>query len=533
MRANGFLGSIVVLTIQMPAGAIAATVTVDGAAPRQIIEGWHTQERVWSDPHLFQDNTDITGGCPPTQESMPFRRSCIVVPLSEQAAILGKLYGELKLTHVEPLVDRGDLPDFGCPTCAYERRWKFNQSHIDWVQQARPFGLQKWTPTFFRPVSIDQNDAALYAELMMTKLRDWKAQGVEPAFVDVMNEPDGSGNTGSPQYVHDVVRELGRRLASEGFSTKILSPTTLGFGSGLAAYIPPLMDDLETRGYVGALTGHLYADDGTVDNCILVRNTWGPGTAANKPIWMAEYYLGPGGAAGNVFNYGMLMLRLLKDCEVALVDVEFPYLGGQAPANPLMLLNYDNSTNTYLGFQVNKLYYVFGQFSRFIEAGAVRVQTTSSEPSLGVTAFRANDKLTIVVVNDSSSAQNGVSFNLLALGGISSVSSVRTSDTESWAEQAPIVVNASTFSADFPPMSVTTLVGNVLGTVDAGVLGDGGDGGSRPGDGGNGSRDGGMQSDGGTTGSGCGCEIGGRPRPLSWGILFLVVLAAASGRRPR
>jgi hypothetical protein len=44
---------------------------------------------------------------------------------------------------------------------------------------------------------------------------------------------------------------------------------------------------------------------------------------------MAEYFLGPGGASGDAFDYGLLMHRLLSECEVSLIDVEFPYLDGQ------------------------------------------------------------------------------------------------------------------------------------------------------------------------------------------------------------
>src|SRR5262249_39016958 len=177
-----------------------------------------------------------------------------------------------------------------------------------------------------------------------------------------------------------------------------------------------------------------------------------------------------------------------------------------------------------------KLYYVFGQFSRFIEAGAVRVQTTASEPSLGVAAFRANGKLAIVVVNNTSSPQNGVSFNLLSLPRISSMDPIRTSNTESWAAQAQIAVTASTFSADFPPRSITTLLANGLPITDGGVLGDG-DGGV-PNDGAT-RNDGGSTSGNGASG-GCGCELGGRPRRLPpASVWFVIILATWRARQRR
>jgi hypothetical protein len=174
-------------------------------------------------------------------------------------------------------------------------------------------------------------------------------------------------------------------------------------------------------------------------------------------------------------------------------------------------LNYDNSTNAYLGFQVNKLYYVFGQFSRFIKSGAVRIQTTSTEPTLSVSAFKYNDALTIVVVNNTMSSLNGVTFNLVSLPGISSVQPVRTSNLESWAEGPPISVTASAFAADFPVRSVTTFTWNVPG-AGAGGGGAGAAGGTGAMAGGGGAATGGVTAAGGvaaTSGAGNGGNASG------------------------
>ncbi len=101
------------------------TVTIDGAKTRQTMDGWSTQERLWDDPHL----TDR----PKPPRPGEFVRSAVDIPASAQNEILHKMYRELKLTQVNPVMDRESQR---CRTCPVDLRWKFADGHIAWVKQA-------------------------------------------------------------------------------------------------------------------------------------------------------------------------------------------------------------------------------------------------------------------------------------------------------------------------------------------------------------------------------------------------------------
>ena len=55
------------------------------------------------------------------------------------------------------------------------------------------------------------NDVGPYVDWAMAMLKRWKAKGLEPALYAPLNEPE-INNDYSPQWLHDVVVQLGQRL---------------------------------------------------------------------------------------------------------------------------------------------------------------------------------------------------------------------------------------------------------------------------------------------------------------------------------
>ncbi|MDR1135766.1 MAG: S-layer homology domain-containing protein [Clostridiales Family XIII bacterium] len=108
-----------------------------------------------------------------------------------------------------------------------------------------------------------------------------------------------------------------------------------------------------------------------------------------------------------------------------------------------------------------KAYYTSGQFSRFVNAGYVRVGVDRINPYKGanVTAYKNGNDFAIVVINEAD-APKTLTFNLSNVGGSpTAVTPYRTSPSENIKRLAPItVVGGADFDATLAPLSVTTFV---------------------------------------------------------------------------
>ena len=115
-----------------------ASVTVDLRSKRQVMQGFGSSERVWSDPHVSNNPTTV-------------------IPESAQVSILRSLYGRLGLTRVRPVLDQGTQKQRGG---SFEFQGKLGDAHIAYVKQARRYGLTTFFPgpVYLEPW-IGQQDA--------------------------------------------------------------------------------------------------------------------------------------------------------------------------------------------------------------------------------------------------------------------------------------------------------------------------------------------------------------------------------------
>jgi hypothetical protein len=105
--------------------------------------------------------------------------------------------------------------------------------------------------------------------------------------------------------------------------------------------------------------------------------------------------------------------------------------------------------------------YVMGQFSRFIRPGDIRIDVSSNDSSLGISAFMNADSgaFAIVAVNATGAAVNHT-FTLQGLA-TTTVTPWVTSATDSLAEKTPVAVGGGSFSYPVPATTVITFVGVV------------------------------------------------------------------------
>ena len=209
---------------------------VDLRQKLQVMQGFGTSERVWTDAHLSDQAPKS------------------VVPPSAQAAILTALYKQLGLTRVRVVLDPGLQPSRGGP---FNFSGKHGVDHLAFVRQAETYGLKTFFPG---PVYLENwmtpSDVSGYVNYAMTILRYWRSNGLEPPYYAPLNEPQIARNF-PPSWMHDVVVQLGRELRAEGFKTKLVVPDDQ---NPVDAYrrAAAVLADPEARQYVGALASHIY-----------------------------------------------------------------------------------------------------------------------------------------------------------------------------------------------------------------------------------------------------------------------------------
>jgi O-glycosyl hydrolase len=441
-----------------PVPTAETTVTVDGGVTFQRIDGFGSSERVFDDPHVFENFDKRTG------------RAKTVVPADERREIYDRLYRELRLTRVRPGPDGGIevANDNGDPEVTdlsrFDFSWKLTDAHIDYVAEAMSRGAEVHfvSPAVEDWMETESGSPAEYAEWAMAMLRRWRDRGYEPPYYALLNEPgyygrkvtawQGAGSYGfSGEYLRDAAKLLGAKLRSEGFATKLVIPDDIRPSEAFER-ARVVLEDPGARRYVGAIATHLYGSP--TDRSIAYDGLDELRSLADShglPLWMTEFYW------PDAFEWAEIMHRLLHDYRVGAIDYLWGFFGKWDPAPArLITLTYDDSTGAYEGYQLEKQYYVFGQFSRFIPVGARRIEAKASDDELQTTAYRKGADLTIVAHNSGSAAKT-VRFELTGLPGIARVRGTRTSAEEDWVRLA-LPVRDRSFVAALPPGSITTFV---------------------------------------------------------------------------
>jgi O-glycosyl hydrolase len=411
-------------------------ITVDPAQRFQTIEGWGASMRLFSDPHII--------GLPPDDPA-----NALMIPPTAQSEILDSLYRKLGLNRVRVAAETADIEtvnDNDDPAhtnfAAFDFSSRKNDAFLDVVRDLRLRGVTQWwmSPFGLSSWMIDASPAE-YVELAMAINRRWRDNGLELPYYSLVNEPTGQGppfNDG--QYFREAVILLGRALTAEGFKTKLVIPDDIA-PSRAAALAQTILADPEARSYVGAMAFHLYGEPlGAAAEIAAVSAQYG------IPLWMSEFYV------HDRIQWAQIVHALLNEYNVSAVD----YLAGflaDTPDDPSLVKLVHNGTE-YLGYNMSGEYYAFGNFTRFVRPGAVRISATSSSGGILVSAFTSNGKLTIVATNQE---ESDVIAHIEVRGSAGIFSAVRTSDHEGLVALTPVNAAGGTLAVPLKGRSVITL----------------------------------------------------------------------------
>jgi O-glycosyl hydrolase len=411
-------------------------VTVNPSQTFQTIEGFGNSMRMFTDPHII--------GLP--QESA---ENALQIPLSSQAEILDSLYRGIGLTRVrvatetsgiEPVNDNNDpaVTDLS----KFDFSGRHNDAFLDVVRDLKTHGVTRW---WISPIALeswmDETNPQEYVEWAMAINRQWKEHGLELSYYSLRNEPSGATNPlSNGDYMREVVKLLGRALKAEGFSTKIVIPDDVR-PSTAAALASTVLADPEARQYVGAIAFHLYNEP--VSQAAPLRDM----SAQYKiPLWMSEYYV------ADWMEWATLVHTLLADYNVSAIDYLAGFLGNDSGA-ALVALQHDGTT--YQGYRMLDQYYAFGNYTKYVRPGAVRVAASSSAQDVNVSAFVQSDRLTLVAINHRDTAVT-VRFNVGTTNN-RQFSVVTTSAQDHLAPLPALDVTSGSIVTVLKPASVTTI----------------------------------------------------------------------------
>ncbi|MGH8597869.1 MAG: glycoside hydrolase family 30 beta sandwich domain-containing protein, partial [Gammaproteobacteria bacterium] len=310
----------------------------------------------------------------------------------------------------------------------------------------------------------------------------------------LFNEPL-SGNrelvNGNTQNVVDLVKRVGHRLRREGFAdTKFVIPNEETEEQSLATATAILADPV-ARHYVGAIGYHPYPYGSIYSSVSNILNTSGQGKPDPSrilirqrlrdlgkqygiPVWMTE--VSHGGV--NPLSFDALRARAIHIHDELVYADAAAYFGMNnmwdtvsqkahsrsanllSPANEGAIVFIDTGRQVVY---ISGMGYAIGHYARWVKRGAVRIDGTSANPLIQVTAFEDDNKkrLVLVLINNMTADSNlNVKVNGVTLTG--HILGEQSTDAAAWQSLAPVApTSSSTINVRLPALSVTTIVGPI------------------------------------------------------------------------
>ena len=276
--------------------------------------------------------------------------------------------------------------------------------------------------------------------------------------ISIQNEPDADVTsyeacqwTGA--QFHDFVTNLYSALAAQGLSsTKIMLPESENWTDphNLSG---PTLSDPTAAAEVGIVADHDYVPDNSVGD----QTTPAPLNNTGQATWETEVALlsGNDSSIANGVYYANRIYQYMTQAQANAYHYWWLVSSGNQA-----LLDYPNNPPP-------KRLFAFGQYSRFVRPNFYRIDATSSQASVLVSAYKDTNSagFAIVVVNTNPSTDVFQTFNLTNFTA-AAVTPWITSASQSLAPLASVTLTNGSFTYDVPAMSVVTFVGQgVVGQI--------------------------------------------------------------------
>lgn len=279
-----------------------------------------------------------------------------------------------------------------------------------------------------------------YRDYLNAYVKYFKDNGAPLHAISIQNEPDYAKDWTywSPTQVHDFILNYGASI-----NTKLISAESFSYLKNL---FEPTMNDAKALENVDIIGTHLYGTSFSNYAYPLFESKARP---AGKKIWMTEHYLNED---DDMTKTIMPVAREIHECMVT----------GNMNAYTYWWITWANGLAKSDG-TIFKRAYVIGQFSKYIRPGYSRVDATSSPASnVFVSAYTGSSKAVIVAINTNTSAVTQ-KFNLQG-GSVPKLATYQTTSSTNMAASAAVNVSNNAFTVTLPAQSVTTFVGDIIGS---------------------------------------------------------------------
>jgi glucuronoarabinoxylan endo-1,4-beta-xylanase len=307
-----------------------------------------------------------------------------------------------------------------------------------------------------------------FANWWVESLAAYAQHGVVPDYMSIQNEPDfftNSWETCRFDAAEGTNAGYGQALdavyGAVTASTLASKPLFIGpEASGIRGNrVPGYVASATTPTQLSAVAHHLYNGGGTgvnpapdSFNAAMTAIATSAG-GAGKPIFMTEY--SPPSPA--MFETAWLIHNALT------VEGVSAYLYWElfwaAPTSgvsaSLVVLDNPSSLTTPKGYTINDTYYALKHFAKWTDPGHVRIDASSPDAALKVSAFLAPDEssVTLIVLNTDAAASRQLALDASAYA-FSSEAVYRTSGAS---ERAASITLAGDGTVDMPPRSIVTI----------------------------------------------------------------------------
>jgi glucuronoarabinoxylan endo-1,4-beta-xylanase len=308
-----------------------------------------------------------------------------------------------------------------------------------------------------------------FAQYWQDSIRIYRAVGIDPTYVSIQNEPDETTDYESCRFnpseapfnnesyagyaeALDAVYKAFQNLPSP---PHLLGPETIGIGYGTEeAFFKALNPD-----EIYADTHHLYTGGDKNDPDSFISSMQDvKAQSQGKLRFMTEYY------TPTAFETAWMIQNALTVEDVSLY-LQWPYTWPNGDSGGALLQVEDPKDQAHWknkdGWKFSDSYFAMKQFSYVIHAGYRRVDASSSNDQVKLSAFVSpkGDKLVVVAMNTSTSDDTSLKLKLGTFAAHASSTIYRTTFTEPEATErfATLGPLAPDSTLDLPPHSVATL----------------------------------------------------------------------------
>jgi O-glycosyl hydrolase len=416
-------------TTRVPTSGPAATpdITVNPASKYQVVDGFGAAVSIWGSAWSTAETQTLVG-MGPNQLGLSIVRTGISPVSSEWSTQVSALKtAESYGSNVKIMASPWTAP----------AAWKTNNSR-----------------TGGGKLKTDYYDD--YANHLNSFVQYMRGQGVTIDVTSVQNEPDWHPDYDSMDWSGTELQNFVCAQGAKVLNTKLMVAESLGMNP---SYTDPTLNNSCARNNIGYIGGHLY---GTESAGRLAP--YALASQYNKPVWMTEWNLhAADGSGSNIWGnpsnqtvWNETLDDIMRTVHKAMESNWSAYIWWYGKRYYSFIGDGEAAYGTTAGAPL-KRGYAFSQYAKYVRPGYQRVALTKSSKAspLEVTAYQGDGKITLVILNRSTSAVNNAVIQVPQ--SVTKAEYYLTSASANAASQ-PTSVNGGQVTVNVGARSISTVV---------------------------------------------------------------------------